>query len=179
VKYLAIHHTAVKATGSQLNAVNEYHRGKWNMKSSLGYFVGYNYFLDYDGTITNTRRVGEETIANIGHNCSGSSDCDTISICFAGDFDNGLPVPAQIAAFRDFFLGILLKYPSIQVVGHRDLQAGRTCPGHLMTQPYIDTVLLQKKLYPDHADKEKKEKIALLMKKVSLLQTLLALLKRK
>jgi len=142
VNYIAIHHTAVsrfEAT-SQLQAVNRYHKEKWNSKSSLGYYVGYNYFCDVDGTITQTREVGEETMAQKGHNCIGGS-C-AISIGIAGDFAQELPADAQIEAVRDLLSELQATYPNVPVVGHRDLQADRTCPGVLMTPEYIRVRLL-------------------------------------
>ena len=142
VNYIAIHHTAVsrfEAT-SQLKAVDRYHKERGYNKSSLGYYVGYNYFCDVDGTITQTREIGEETMAQVGHNCIGGS-C-AISIGIAGDFAQELPADAQIEAVRDLLKELQVTYPSVPVVGHRELQANRTCPGALLTQEYINVRLL-------------------------------------
>lgn len=137
MKYLAIHHTAVQTTGPQLYAVDRYHQGKWNMKSSLGWFVGYNYFIDVDGTITNTRKAGEETIAQIGHNCTSGSDCDTISVCVAGNFDVYFPTDKQIASLKQ----LRAQYPNLELTMHRALQANRTCPGKNITLDYLNKAL--------------------------------------
>ena len=143
VNSIALHHTAVsrfEAT-SQLNAVDRYHKESGYNKSSLGYYVGYNYFCDVDGTITQTREIGEETMAQLGHNCIGGS-C-AISICTAGDFNRELPADEQILFLRGLLTELrLIKYPNTPVVGHRDLQADRTCPGALLTQEYINVRLL-------------------------------------
>jgi hypothetical protein len=130
-KYIAIHHTAVeRTTQPQLQAVNRYHQGKWNMKSRLGYYVGYNHFIDVDGTATQTRAWMEETMANKGHNCDVLQRCDTISVCLADNYNvSGHVSQAQNASLSVLIRDIKKHYPKIKVVGHRDIQTGRTCPG--------------------------------------------------
>jgi len=142
VNSIAIHHTEVSRSEarSQLQAVNRYHKEKWNSKSSLGYYVGYNFFVDVNGVVTHAREVGTETIAQTGHNCTGGS-C-AISVCLAGDFNRELPSDAQIESTKELLEFLLTAYPNVPVVGHRDLQADRTCPGVLMTPEYIRVRLL-------------------------------------
>lgn len=168
----AIHHSAVQSTTSQLNGVNNYHRGKWNMKSTLGWYVGYNYFIDVSGKVTNTRAVGEETMAQVGHNFN------TISICLAGDFNKHLPNKRQIESLQK----IIRNHPEIPeslVLLHRDVQSNRTCPGMLFTHEYLDVVVLQLPVEADDEDKEKKEKLeAELKKSVALLTKLVEQLKK-
>jgi len=190
IKQYAIHHTAAaRRTGSsQLKSVNEYHRTKdWggyvqDRPSSLGWYVGYNYFIDIDGTVTNTRKVGEETIANIGHNCSTDSSCDTISVCLAGDFNLELPTQAQITALKRLITQFESTYGKIAYTFHRHIQPARTCPGALFTEDYFHRVVLEKNTSVglDPVDEEKKREIEKLQKVViSLLAQLFALLKRK
>lgn len=170
---LALHHTAVSRTNTQLDAVNRYHKNKWGMRSQLGWYVGYNFFCDIDGTITQTRTIGEETVANRGHNCDVDARCDTVSFCFAGNFNKELPSDAQIEAFKRWYKQFSNTFEA-QVVGHRDIQDNRTCPGVLMTDAYIQKRLLEKPQYPDAEDAKKKE-IAELYRQ---LDTLRALLRR-
>lgn len=176
MKNIAIHHTAVKNSGTpQLYAVNRYHQGKWNMKSCLGWYVGYNYFIDTDGTVTQTRSWNEETIANVGHNCDAPERCDTISICLADNY-NETPVIdyKQYHAFTDLIRDIKKHYPEIKVVGHRDLQTGRTCPGAYITPEDINDF---NSLQPnDTEDAEKAEKIAELQSLLDKLRKLLQML---
>jgi len=168
IKQYAIHHTAVSRNRQaiQLFAVNRYHQGKWNAKSSLGWYVGYNYFIDVDGTTTNTRAVGEETIANVGHNCDVEARCDTISICLAGDFNKQLLTDAQVNALRKLIQKLQQTYPSIEATFHRDIQANRTCPGVLYTMQYHKERVLGYSAYPDPDDINKQKKIADLRRKL-------------
>lgn len=135
---IALHHTSISRTSNpvQLYAVNRYHRNKWNFKSSLGWYVGYNFFIDGDGTLTQTRSLDEETIANRGHNCDVPEKCDTISICLAGDFDVEYPTSNQNDTLRDF----LREYDSLAVTFHRDIQINRTCPGRNLNHKYIENI---------------------------------------
>lgn len=157
-KYIAIHHTAVSRqnTATQLLAVNRYHQQKWNSKSNLGWYVGYNYFIDVSGSLVQTRREDEETIANIGHNCDVASRCDTISVCLAGDFNRELPNDKQIQTLKMFVKQKQSENPGINVTFHRNLQKGRTCPGALFTKEYLDTRILNETNKPDDTDTDKR-----------------------
>lgn len=148
-KYLTIHHTAVKQEGTnQLNAVNLYHKQKWNMKSSLGWFVGYNDFIDTNGIITHCRDFYEETMAIVGHNCDTDAKCDTISVCLSGDFNQELPNDKQIIVLKTYIKKIKENYSNIEITFHRNLQTGRTCPGALFTKEYLENVILEKNIVP-------------------------------
>lgn len=151
MKYLAVHHTTVHTTGPQLYAVDKYHKGKWNMKSALGWYVGYNFFIDVDGTITNTRKVGEETVAQIGHNCTNELDCDTISVCLAGNFDVYMPNEKQITALQT----LRQQFPTLEITMHRALQTNRTCPGKNITIDYLNYIIDGTVVHPDDAEKAK------------------------
>src|SRR3990167_623579 len=167
IKFLAVHHTAALNTGKpQLYAVDRFHQQKWGMLSKKGWWVGYNYFCDVDGKRTNTREIGEETIAQIGHNCNVAERCDTISYCMAGDFRSQKHTEAQERDFREFVDEMRSQYPSITVVGHRDLQAGRSCPE--LPQEYIDS--FNKIL--DSEDTLKKEKIRELQQVLDVIRSL-------
>lgn len=136
VNYISVHHTAVKDTGAdQTWAVNQYHKDKWNFKSTLGYYGGYNYFMNSKGKITQFRADGEETAAQVGHNH------DTISICLQGDFNVHMPSEAQNASLRGFLAQMREKYPNAEIKLHRELQTNRTCPGALFTREYLNSLL--------------------------------------
>lgn len=151
MEQIALHHTAVSRSRQkyQLRAVNRYHRQKWNMKSVLGWYVGYNYFIDVDGTTTYTRKIGEETMAQKGHNF------DTISICLAGNFSEEYPLSKQNSSLRVLIKEIKQRYPQIKTMTHRVLQSNRICPGTLFTDEYMQSILRE----PTPEEKEKQEKI--------------------
>lgn len=165
---LFIHHSAVSRNdvSSQLLPINKYHQQKWNMKSKLGFFVGYNFLIDCNGIAHNTRQIGEETIAQVGYNFN------SISICLAGDFGKELPTDSQILSLRQLIKDIRASYKDIQIVFHRDF-ADTLCPGSLFTKEYLNTVILQTQYSISDADVEKNQKIKELSSKISMLQKIL------
>lgn len=171
MKYLAVHHTAVEETGShQLFAINRYHKNKWNMKSTLGWYVGYNYFIDYNGTTTQCRALYEETMANKGHNCDVDSRCDAVSVCFALDGDKQSFNGAQIKAWQE----IREKYQELEVTLHKNLQTNRTCPGKNISVNYLNNLI-------DLRDnnKDKAEGIAKLQSSIDRILAILEAILRK
>lgn len=90
IKHIVVHHTGGVQNGAIVSTqhltadqVNEYHRQKWNFKSNLNKYGGYNFFIEKDGKLTQFRLIGEETAAQYGHNK------DSVSICLAGNFNKG------------------------------------------------------------------------------------------
>ena len=179
---ICIHYTAVSGLkqNAQLKPVNNYHRDKnWGTKanpwyqpktSSLGWYVGYNYFIDVNGTLTNTRSHTEETMAQVGNNCDIPSRCGTLSVCLAGDFNKELPNDKQIKTLQD----LIRKLENLPIVFHRDIQKNRTCPGKLFTNEYLDTVVLKTNIIkPDKEDQEKEQEILKLKRQISLLRSVI------
>lgn len=146
---IVLHHTAVSrgVQPLQLNAVNNYHKQKWNSKSELDYYVGYNFFCEPTGKRTQTRKIGEETIAQIGNNCDVPERCGMVSYCMAGSFDIEKPTQQQINDFVEFYREIKQLYPDVIVKQHKDVHPGRTCAclpndevqGWLTIQPSNET----------------------------------------
>lgn len=187
--YIVLHHTAVSRDKQkkQLQPVNTYHRDKnWGTEanpwyqpksSSLGWYVGYNYFCDVNGKRTNTREIGTETIAQTGHNCDVPKRCDCVSYCLAGNFNNELPTEAQLKDFRKFVAEMEELYPNIRIIFHSDIQKYRTCPGKLLTKEYLKSIMLKKVVYAsDGVDKEKDEEISKLKHRISILETIIKVL---
>lgn len=129
IKYIVLHHTAVsrKAQPLQFDAVNQYHKNKWGMRSSLGYYGGYNFLVEPTGLRQQYRTIGEETVAQIGLNCDVPSRCTAISYCMAGDFRVEKPTDYQVADFRSFVEEVKKTYPKVVVKQHKDVAPGRTC----------------------------------------------------
>lgn len=132
-----IHHTAVsyKFNFDQFEANNSYHKNKWNFKSSLGFYLGYNYEISSNGYRRQARKDGEVTAA-----CwqKGMNDGRCIHIALDGNFDLEKPTNFEIYALRDFLKLMRKKYniPSNQIYFHRQF-APKTCPGKNMDLNFI------------------------------------------
>jgi len=124
-----IHHSAVShaVNKDQFRANNKYHKAKWNFKSSLGYYLGYNYEISANGKTRQARKEGERTAACYQSNMN---DGRCIHICLDGNFDIEKPTAKQIFALRDLLKKIVKKYGDKKsfLVYHSDY-APKTCPG--------------------------------------------------
>lgn len=124
---ICIHHAGGigsnnKASSQHLNAyaVDLGHRQRWNYQSSLGYYGGYNFYIDKDGGLTQFRAIGEETMAQVGHNF------DTVSICLAGNFNHGVDTPtnAQIEKMKFVMFGLLEGKHNFKVAPGTEISIG-------------------------------------------------------
>lgn len=109
----------------QLQAVNNSHRAKWgNVSPYTGYFVEYHYFIGRDGTVVNTRDERERT----GHTRNETVNDHSIAVVLAGDFNTDELTTDQAHALRDLMLQLKRRYPSADLIGHRDASP-TACPG--------------------------------------------------
>lgn len=123
--FAILHHTADTSSGKQLAKVNEYHKLRFEMYSSLGYWVGYHIFIEKDGEITKTRAYFEEGAHTKGHNK------EAIGICLAGNFDLEAPTLAQLNSLTLIHdeLKIYHKTDDFPLKYHFNF-SDTHCPGH-------------------------------------------------
>jgi hypothetical protein len=138
------HHTGGTSTyplldtsSHTVNDVNAWHKTLWSdFKSSLGYHVGYHYFINKDGKVTQTREHYEEGAHCIGMNKS------SIGVCFAGNFDVTKPTTKQLVSWMRLYSKIEREFPNIPTYPHRKY-ATKSCHGNLLSDDYF--VMNQKK----------------------------------
>ena len=114
LKYIAIHHAGglggdiyASTKHLTLEQINNAHRARWgDFKSSMDYWVGYNFLIfPKDGKIVQTRAIGEKTAAQKYHNE------DTISVCVVGNFmkrPDGNPVDVPTEAQKQSLEHLLM-----------------------------------------------------------------------
>ena len=134
---ICLHHSAISHTKNkdQFRATNNYHKGLWNFKSSLGYYIGYTYQISSRGKVRKARRIGEKTAACYQNNMN-NGEC--IHICLDGNFDTEKPTPAQIFALRDLLKELTKthKIPKEKIYPHSRF-APKTCPGQNLDFGFI------------------------------------------
>jgi len=132
VERIIIHH---EAGYNGFNGVNEYHRQKWNFKSTLGYYIGYQYYIAKDGTVTQGRADNEEGAHTKGLN-TGS-----IGICLEGNFDYDKPSVQQMISLKNLITRKMNEYAIApgNISGHR-LWRKTSCPGLKLTNSEISTL---------------------------------------
>lgn len=142
-KYLIVHHTGgsdanplLDTSNHTFEQVNEYHRVKWNFRSSLGYYLGYQYFIDKHGRLTQARADTEPGAHTIGANNS------SIGICLAGNFDATMPTDAQFRVLQGLLKGKMRQFGITveNIVPHRRFQP-KTCYGSKLSDDWAQTLV--------------------------------------
>ena len=133
-----IHNTAVSydKNPDQWIATNEYHKKKWNFKSSLGFYVGYHYEIAKDGTVRQARKDDEQGAHTIGYNHN------SIGIVLDGDFENEFPTKEQTDSLKKLVTRLNKLYNFKKIGGHRDFNP-RTCPGKFMPPLFIKNLIIK------------------------------------
>lgn len=127
---VVITHHALSNKNHTVEDVDKWHKERDFPKSSLGYFVGYHYVIEADGTITQTREDDEEGAHTLGMNTS------SIGVCFMGNFNTHLPTKAQTDAWIELYDGLRQEYSNIPTKPHR-AYADRTCHGTNLSDEYF------------------------------------------
>lgn len=146
-KYLIVHHTGgtdfdplADSSNQTFEVVNEYHRNApavWlGEYSSLGYAIGYTYFIDKTGKVTQGRADTDE-----GAHCKGYNT-QSIGICLAGNFDATMPTQEQIDALKKLVAIKMDQYKISlsKVVPHRTF-ASKTCFGRLLPDDWVQKLM--------------------------------------
>lgn len=128
-KYIMLHHSAVSydRNPDQFEANNNYHKSQWDLKSSLEFYLGYNYEISKSGKLRQARQDGETAVACYQKNMN---DGRCIHICIDGHFDNEKPTPEQITTLKKLLQDKIKEHGITRegIVFHRDY-ARKTCPG--------------------------------------------------
>ena len=142
-RWIIVHHTGGTANDPLANTshhtfemVDNYHRQLWNFRSSLGHYIGYHYFIDHNGKVTQGRADTDEGAHTRGYNRS------SIGICLAGNFDSTVPTKQQEDALRLLIQRLAKKYniAKAAVVPHRKF-ANKTCYGRRLTDDWAAAFL--------------------------------------
>jgi N-acetyl-anhydromuramyl-L-alanine amidase AmpD len=170
-KFIMIHHSAVSydKNADQFEANNNYHKKEWNLKSSLGFYLGYHYEIAKNGKVRQARADGEQSAACYQDDMN---DGRCIHICLDGDFDNEKPQPAQIFALRDLMRRLCDKYKIAKegIIFHKDY-APKSCPGKNVDLAFVRS-LIEMKSGSEPAKNKKEELINLLNKAIEAVKAL-------
>jgi len=138
---IIIHHSGVswQKNSDQFIANNSYHQRLWKFRSSLGFYLGYNYEINKMGYVRQARANGEATAACYQRSMN---DGRAIHICLDGNFEIERPYPNEIYALRDLLKSLFGRYPipKENIFFHR--QFARTlCPGKNMDLAFIRSLV--------------------------------------
>ncbi|MCI0557324.1 MAG: peptidoglycan recognition protein family protein [Nitrososphaera sp.] len=121
---IIVHHTAAVLPNPQFNAIDEWHRQRSFPKSLLGFYVGYHYVIEKDGTVKQARGDGEIGAHTIGHNLT------SIGIAMVGDFGKEMPTKEQIKELGNLLIQLTKKHSihPLNIFPHKAMSA-TSCPG--------------------------------------------------
>ena len=126
ITLIVVHCSAVRPDQTSSAAqIDTWHRRDNHWK----FGVGYHYVIRRDGTIEPGRPEWM-----IGAHCK-NHNAHSIGICYEGGYDaRGQPADtrteAQKAAMRRLLEELHGRYPRAVILGHRDLNPGKDCPGY-------------------------------------------------
>jgi len=138
-KYIILHHTLTNRDKTTFQAVDNYHRNLWNKKSSLGYYLGYHYFINFQGKVYQARNDWE-----IGIHCyQDNKNLDSIGICLAGNFDQEKPSQKQLNSLKKLVQDLIDKYNIVfnNLKFHRDYANYKSCPGNNIKNDFYYNLL--------------------------------------
>lgn len=140
--YIIVHHTGgthssplADTSHHTFELINAFHKEKWQFKSTLGYYIGYHYFINKDGRMQQGKADTEHGAHTIGYN-------NQIGVCLAGNFDLSYPTQAQVDTLRSFLKRKTAEYsiPIEKIVPHRTF-AQKTCYGQNLSDTWASTLL--------------------------------------
>lgn len=124
-KKIIIHHSAAN---DNFAVINSWHKHRWEFKSELGYYAGYQYVIERTGEVFQARKDTEEGAHTKGENL------DSIGICLCGNLNSERPTLRQLVALKSLVNRKMIEHviPSTEVYGHRHFSRTQ-CPGDNIT----------------------------------------------
>lgn len=126
------HHTADDSQSPQFDKINEYHKSKLFPRSRLGFYVGYHFVVEFDGSIRQARELTEMGAHDKDENF------DSIGIALAGNFTNHTVGENQSKGMARLLSTIFQKFPIPweKVEPHR-WRDSTECPGRFLADSWL------------------------------------------
>lgn len=138
--HIVVHHTATSydKNPAQFKATNTYHKGLGFPISSLGYYVGYHYMIEKDGTLIQARK----DMDNGAHTSQQNMNFTSLGICLTGNFDKELPTDAQYKTLYELLKKKQAEYkiPDSKILPHRIFATYKSCWGSLLPDNIMEFV---------------------------------------
>jgi len=138
---IIVHHSAEAGASAQFADVNLWHKDRDFPLSTLGFYVGYQYFIEKDGSVHQARLETEGGSHTVGENFT------SIGICLAGNFDFETPTLSQKLALASLIEGIIARWQIVpgSIYPHRAFKA-TSCYGLSLEQNWAEINYLQYKI---------------------------------
>lgn len=138
---IIVHHSAFVQQASQLAQINQWHKDRDFLLSSLNYYVGYHFLIANDGTVTRTKNDDEEGCHTIGQNLT------SLGVCMEGDFNQEFPSLAQEKALGKLLVELCDKHgiSYMSIYPHRKY-ANTSCCGTKLPDNWVKIVCVKEKI---------------------------------
>lgn len=138
VTHIIIHCSDTKDSGSKSwEAIRKYHKevNKWND-------IGYHFGIELVGTELQWL-VGRPEKTAGAHCSAGHMNSHSLGVCFVGDFKGDSPSEKLYDFGAKHVAALCRKYkvPVQFVMGHRDFEKSKTCPGKMFNIETFRTYL--------------------------------------
>lgn len=109
--------------------------------------IGYHYYVRKDGTICRGRPE-----AAVGTHAAGRNG-DSLGVCFEGNFQRQTMPKAQFDAGAALLRDILIRYPGLEILCHRDVNQ-TACPGrNFPLEPLKEEAMMTQEAFNEMADR--------------------------
>ncbi len=135
------HHTADALMSHQFEKINKYHKSRGFPLSSLGFYVGYHWLIEHDGTLKQARKENEIGAHDKGENVG------SIGIALAGNFNHTRPTGAQKKTAAILVKRILKDWNIhiTRIEPHRKNDA-TDCPGRRLRDNWLPIVYIHREI---------------------------------
>lgn len=135
---IIVHHDGVSRKGPSFAIVDDFHESQGFPISSLGFYVGYHYWIERDGVIRQARAENELGAHTKGQNYTA------LGIGLAGCFDEEDPTAEQVAALGSLLLDLCTRHaiPSGRIFPHRKY-ANKSCYGSRLSDSWAREIVEQ------------------------------------
>ncbi len=139
---IIVHHSAFAQSSEQLGQINQWHKDREFIKSSLGYYVGYHYLISHAGIITATRKIEDEGCHTKGQNTT------SIGVCMEGHFDQEMPTAKQTQMLGKLLVSLCEAHsiPYTSIEAHRSF-SNTSCFGKKLHNNFAKITCLTEKIH--------------------------------
>lgn len=136
-EYLIVHHTGGTAKDPLADTSHHTFEGVRNSHLAKGWEdIGYHYFIDKAGKITQGRKEDYHGAHAIGYNQK------SLGICLAGNFDLTLPTQEQTNSLKGLLSGLRERYNILldKIIPHRAV-ANKSCYGNKLPDTWARSLV--------------------------------------
>jgi hypothetical protein len=137
--HIVVHHSITPRDQEPARAgqgINRTHKERFNFKSSLGWYIGYQYIIYGNGEIRQYRKDTEPG----AHTTEQQMNFKSIGVCLTGNFDTELPSEAQTKTLTKFLEDKSKQYQIKSILPHRFYAGYKSCYGNKLKDDWASSL---------------------------------------